>query len=337
MAIEIQNVSGGNSSEGGQTFRGGVDARVKADERRVPLASIRRFGDKSEGRERACGCAARAILAKSQQEGKILPTFSPISLEPFSPTSAPLLILGGTTEGYALAAAAVAAGLRTISSLAGRTRSPRLPEGEHRVGGFGGVEGLSRYLRQHAVWAVVDATHPFAQQMGHNAAAACADCGVPLLRLERPAWTAVAGDRWLSVADWAEAVQALQALPEPRRVFVAVGRQELEPFAQDIAAHFVIRSVDRPDPLPAFASVEVVLARGPFSLENERELLQQHQISVIVCKNSGGSATASKLQAARELGIPVILKQRPVRPVTETVASSAAALAWIRQQQEARR
>ena len=239
-----------------------------------------------------------------------------------------VLILGGTTEGYALAAAlAPLPKLRVVSSLAGRTASPRHPPGELRIGGFGGAAGLAAYLRAERIVAVIDATHPFASRMGWNAAAACRDAGVALLRLERPAWTPAPGDRWDEVNDWDEAARLIAS--QSRRVLLALGRQELAPFAGLDQVWFLIRSVDAPDPMPPFAQAEVKLARGPFTLADERALLHAHGIDTLVCKNSGGSATDAKLEAAREAGVRVVMRRRPPRPTLPTVATVDAAAAWI--------
>jgi precorrin-6A/cobalt-precorrin-6A reductase len=241
-----------------------------------------------------------------------------------------LLILGGTTEGYALAEAlAGRPGVRVISSLAGRTPSPRRPAGELRSGGFGGVAGLKDYLAAEGVAAVVDATHPFAATMGEHAAAACAELAVPLLRLERPPWRPAAADRWAPVSDWPAAVAALRDLGA-RRVLLALGRQELAPFAVLDEIRFLIRCVSAPDPLPPFAHAEILLDRGPFDLAAERALLDTHRIDCIVCKNSGGSASAAKLRAARERAIPVVMRERPMRPASAMVADVAAAARWLR-------
>lgn len=240
-----------------------------------------------------------------------------------------LLILGGTTEGYALAdALAEHPNLRVVSSLAGRTNQPRLPSGEHRIGGFGGVPGLIDYLRTQQLGAVVDATHPFASTMGWNAAAACDALGLPLLRLERPAWQPQPGDAWHQVDDWPAAVAALQH-SGARRVLLAVGRQELVPFAGLNAIHFLIRTISPPRPLPPFHDAQLLLARGPFSLADERALLRDEQIDTIVCKNSGGDATIAKLAAARELGVPVVMRRRPKRPETAGAADIEQALQWL--------
>jgi precorrin-6A/cobalt-precorrin-6A reductase len=241
-----------------------------------------------------------------------------------------VLILGGTSEAMDLASRLVAGdtGWRVISSLAGRVANPRLPPGEVRVGGFGGGAGLAAYLRQENIAAMVDATHPFARRMGWNAAEAAAHANVPLLRLGRPAWVPQPGDRWVMVDDWDQAVAHLRG--RAHRVFLALGRQELAPFTALDDVFFVIRSVDAPDPSLHFAQAELILARGPFRLEDERALLRAHRIDCIVCKNSGGTATDGKLIAARELGIEVIMQSRPPRPDAPAVPDVAAAIDWLR-------
>ncbi|MCF1184959.1 cobalt-precorrin-6A reductase [Marichromatium gracile] len=242
---------------------------------------------------------------------------------------ATVIILGGTTEGYALAEAlAGRTGIRLINSLAGRTDNPRLPAGETRVGGFGGAEGLADFLLTVQADAVIDATHPFAAAMGWNAHAGCAAAAVPLLRIERPAWQPQPGDQWFETDDWAGARARLSARGA-RRVLLALGRQELAPFAGLDDIHFLIRAVSAPDPMPPFADAELLLARGPFGLEEERDLLDTHRIDTIVCKNSGGTATAAKLTAARERGIEVVMRRRPPRPQRPTVARVDEALAWL--------
>ncbi|MBK1721290.1 cobalt-precorrin-6A reductase [Thiocystis violacea] len=240
-----------------------------------------------------------------------------------------ILLLGGTTEAYALAESLVAdTRLRVMNSLAGRTTNPRLPAGETRIGGFGGIEGLADYLRQEGIRAVIDATHPFASTMGWHAAEACRSTDVPLLRLERPAWVAAPGDHWESVEDWRAAVEVLERSGS-RHVLLAVGRQEVAPFASLDDIRFLIRAVTPPDPMPPFRSAELLLSRGPFDLDSERRLLDAHRIDTIVCKNSGGEATADKLVAARERGIRVVMRQRPQRPRLPLATSVAQALAWV--------
>lgn len=239
-----------------------------------------------------------------------------------------LLILGGTGEGIALAEALQSMpDIHVISSLAGRVANPKLPAGDVRIGGFGGVPGLTDYLRDNHIAAAIDATHPFARRMGWNAAEAAGAAGIPLLRYERPAWTPQAGDNWTMVDDWAQATAILRR--SAKRVFLALGRQELAPFTELTDIAFVIRAVEPPDAAIKFIDAEIVLARGPFRLDDERALLQSRRIDCIVCKNSGGSATDAKLQAARELGIPVVMQRRPQRPDIPRVATVAAALAWV--------
>ncbi|MFP5070566.1 cobalt-precorrin-6A reductase [Pseudonocardia nantongensis] len=225
-----------------------------------------------------------------------------------------LIVLGGTTEGRAAAAAlAGRPGVRVVSSLAGAVRAPSLPDGEVRVGGFGGAEGLAAYLCAERVAGVLDATHPFAAGMTANAAAACAAAGVPLVVLRRPGWTAGPGDRWHRVGSVAAAAAALPALlPGDGRVLLTTGRGGLARFA-GVDAAFWIRSVDPPDP-PLPARHTLLLDRGPFDLDAERALLDGVRPHVLVTKDSGGTATAPKLTAARERGVPVVLVDRPPLP-----------------------
>jgi precorrin-6A/cobalt-precorrin-6A reductase len=237
----------------------------------------------------------------------------------------PVLILGGTGEARELAEALHAAGVPVVSSLAGRVPHPRLPPGEVRTGGFGGVEGLSAWLRDHEPGAVVDATHPFAAGMAANAASACARTDVPLLRLERPGWAERPGDRWHWVADVEEAACAVGRLG--RRAFLTLGGQELGAFNRLDDVWFLLRSVAAPPP-PLPPRHEVVLARGPFTVEGEHSLLEAHAIDVIVARDSGGDQTAAKLTAARERGLPVIVVRRPGRPEVPHVSSVAEATAW---------
>ncbi len=237
-----------------------------------------------------------------------------------------ILILGGSGEALALAAALAGwPGLRVITSLAGRTGQPRLPAGEVRIGGFGGASGLAAYLRAAGIAAVIDATHPFAARMGWHAAEACAAAGLPLLRLERPAWARREGDLWDDVDDWDAAVTLLGH--RSRRVLLAVGRQDLAPFTALTDIWFLIRSVEAPQPWPPFAKALSLLAKGPFSYDEERALLLEHGIDTLVCKNSGGP-TGAKLDAARDLGLRVVMRRRPSRPETPRASSLDQALAW---------
>ncbi|MFJ2648538.1 cobalt-precorrin-6A reductase [Streptomyces sp. NPDC087420] len=251
--------------------------------------------------------------------------------EPLSPPPH-LLILGGTTEARRLAEALDArprGGPRVTTSLAGRVARPTLPPGGVRIGGFGGPEGLADWLRAHRVTALIDATHPFAGTISFNAARAAASAHVPLLALRRPSWTPVGGDNWHGVGSLEEAADALTTLGA-RRVFLTTGRTGLSAFAGPGAGTwFLVRSVDAPEP-PYPARMESLLDRGPFTLDGEREVLRRYTIDVVVTKDSGGAATAPKLTAAREAGLPVVVVRRPPVPegVTE-VATPAEALAWL--------
>ena len=243
-----------------------------------------------------------------------------------------VLVLGGTTEAAALSAKlADRAGIGAILSLAGRTTNPRPSPLPTRSGGFGGAEGLARWLTEHQIDAVVDATHPFAAMMSRNAAAACRRLGLPLLGLRRPPWQAQPGDRWIEVATMADVVPVLG--PAPRRVFLTIGRLELAPFAAAPQHFYLVRSIEPiGDGLPV-PRVKTLRARGPFDEAGEQMLLASEQIDIIVTKNSGGSATYAKIAVARALGLPVIVVARPEKPVIAAVASVAAALNWIEVQQ----
>ncbi|MFB7709969.1 cobalt-precorrin-6A reductase [Streptomyces sp. NPDC056105] len=234
-----------------------------------------------------------------------------------------VLILGGTTEARRLAQALTAGhpGWRVTSSLAGRVARPLLPEGEVRTGGFGGADGLARALRELQVDALIDATHPFAGTISFHAAQAAATAHVPLLALRRPGWVPAPDDDWHHVNSLEEAATALPSLGA--RAFLTVGRLGLPPFASIDDVHFLIRSVDAPEP-PLPPHSQVVLDRGPFTLEGERELLRTHHIDVLVTKDSGGEATAPKLVAAREARIPVLVVRRPEVPAGVTVVGSVA-------------
>ncbi|WP_370422853.1 cobalt-precorrin-6A reductase [Streptomyces sp. QH1-20] len=240
-----------------------------------------------------------------------------------------VLILGGTTEARRLAAELAAdPALRVTSSLAGRVAAPRLPAGQVRIGGFGGPEGLARWLREQQVDALIDATHPFAGTISCNAARAAADVHVPLLALRRPGWVAGPGDDWHPVGSLAEAADAIPALG--KRAFLTTGRMGLAAFAHLEDMWFLVRSVDAPEP-PVPARMEVLLARGPFTVEGEAELLRRHGIDVLVTKDSGAAATAAKLVAARQAGIPVVIVRRPPAPEGVPVAADPAEAArWLR-------
>lgn len=238
-----------------------------------------------------------------------------------------VLVLGGTAEARVLAARLVdVPGLRVVSSLAGRTSAPVLPVGETRVGGFGGVPGLVAWLRARAAAAVVDATHPFAARISANAVTACAEADVPLLRLQRPGWTAVPGDRWYPVDSADEAARILPGLA--RRVFLTTGRLETAPYAHLDDLWFLLRSVEPPTGVLPRAC-EVLLSRGPFTVGDEIALLRDRRIDALVTKDSGGALTAAKLTAARELGLPVVLIRRPRVRAPEQVTDAESAARWV--------
>jgi precorrin-6A/cobalt-precorrin-6A reductase len=240
-----------------------------------------------------------------------------------------ILILGGTGEARELAAALVAAGADVLSSLAGRVRDPRLPPGPVRIGGFGGPEGLADFLRAEGITAVVDATHPFASGISANAAQAAVVTCVPLLVLRRPAWDA--DPAWHAVPDIRAAAAAVRGWPG-EKVFLTTGRRDLAAFAEDDAHSFLVRTVDPPDgPVPG--RVTLIMDRGPYTVDGETALMRGHGIGLLVTKNSGGPMTAAKLQAARGLGVQVIMVQRPsLPPGAVTVATVPEAVRWARRQ-----
>lgn len=246
-------------------------------------------------------------------------------------TAAKILILGGTGEAVALAKAlteAFGAGLTVVTSLAGRTKTPTLPLGEIRVGGFGGVPGLTRYLREEGIDAVVDATHPFAARITANAVAACAAAGVPRLRLDRPAWKPVPGDDWRQVPDLQAAAALLPALGS--RAFLTVGSSELWPFKEVPGVWFWARMIEPPAAGGLPETFTIVQARGPFSLDDEEAFLRRNRIDVLVTKNSGGDAAAAKLAAARGLRVPVVMVDRPPSPPGDGAPGIAETVEWLR-------
>ena len=239
-----------------------------------------------------------------------------------------VLILGGTTEASELAR--LVAGDRRFEatlSLAGRTSSPRSQPIATRIGGFGGVEGLARHLAEHAIGAVIDATHPYAAQISANAVAACARSGVPLVSIVRPAWMALPGDVWQSVPSTGAAVEALAGTP--RRVFLSLGRQELHLFAAAPQHRYLARLIEPPEQAGLPPDLVLLRRRGPFDRVAELGLLQDEKIDVMVSKNAGGAATYAKIEAARELGMPVIMIARPDKPAGLVVTSAAEAVARL--------
>lgn len=251
-----------------------------------------------------------------------------------------ILVLGGTAEARDLAArleavgreagGGEAAGLEFVSSLAGRVARPRLPVGPVRIGGFGGVDGMQQYFTEAGVTAVVDATHPFAAGISANAAAACAGAQVPLLRLERPGWAEAPGaDAWHWVDDHDEAAATAARLG--RRPFLTIGRQSLGTFTGPLAGHHALVRVVDPPQVGLPATWRLLLSRGPYSADTERELFADHGVDVLVTKDSGGSHTWSKMAVADELGVPIVIVRRPGPAAGVTVVADAdAAAEWVR-------
>ena len=231
-------------------------------------------------------------------------------------------MLGGTAEARALAAALAERDVPFVSSLAGRVSNPALPVGDVRVGGFGGPEGLARYVQDEQVTHVVDATHPFAATITANAAAASTD--VPLVVLRRPGWTERPGDRWRRVPS-IEAAAARVASAAPGTVFLTTGRRDLAAFANDHEHHYLVRTVDPPAGRTP-PRMTLLLGRGPYSLDGELALMRAQDVHLLVTKDSGGPLTAAKLDAARELELPVIVVDRPPLPEGVTAVETVEAV-----------
>ncbi|MDA9397886.1 cobalt-precorrin-6A reductase [Bradyrhizobium sp. CCBAU 45389] len=236
------------------------------------------------------------------------------------------LILGGTADASLLAAEIAHARVDAVYSYGGRTRAPADQPLPTRIGGFGGASGLADYIRREGITHVIDATHPFAAEMSRNAVAACAEAGTPLIALERMPWDRTQGDNWIEVADVDAAVAAL---PEtPAHVFLAIGRQHIAPFATKPQHTYTLRFVDSPEaPLPFPA--DVIVSRGPFTLEGELEMMRARGIAWIVARNSGGDGARAKIDAARTLGLPVVMISRPELPERPRVESVTEVMQWL--------
>lgn len=226
-----------------------------------------------------------------------------------------------------MALALAETGLNATLSYMGRVERPKPQPIPTRIGGFGGVPGLVRYLRDHGITHVIDATHPFAAQMSTNAVLATRETGIPLLALTRPAWRSGPGDRWHSVPNMAGAVAALSG--PPRRILLAIGRMHLADFAARPQHHYHLRLIDAPTEVPPLPRHNVTLDRGPFSALADEALMRDQRIDLIVAKNAGGSGSVSKLIAARALGLPVLMVERPDLPPRPQVHAIPEALAWI--------
>lgn len=238
-----------------------------------------------------------------------------------------ILVLGGTTEASALARALADRGHDAVLSYMGRVERPKPQPVPVRIGGFGGVPGLVAYLRDNGITHVVDATHPFAAQMSTNAVHACAEAGVPLIALTRPAWQPGPGDRWQRVPDMAAAVAALAG--PARRVMLAIGRMHLAEFTAQPQHHYLLRLVDAPAAPPPLPDHAVVVDRGPFDAAADARLMQDHGIDLVVSKNAGGEGSVAKLQAARALGLPVLMIDRPSLPPRAETHALQSVLDWL--------
>lgn len=244
------------------------------------------------------------------------------------PSRMRVLLLGGTTEASRLAAIlAETPNIDAVLSLAGRTQHPAAAPLRVRIGGFGGVEGLAAYLRHGVFEALIDATHPFAARISANAALACASLALPRAVCTRPPWRPAPGDRWTAVPDIAAAVAALEG--PSARVFLTTGRLALAAFKAAPQHDYLIRTIDPPDAATLPPRHRVILARGPFSPEAETALMHQEDIAVLVTKNSGATASAGKLEAARRRGVGVVMIERPALPDGELLESPEAAVAWL--------
>jgi precorrin-6A/cobalt-precorrin-6A reductase len=238
-----------------------------------------------------------------------------------------VLLLGGTSEASALARHFAKNAIDAIYSYAGRTETPAAQPLPTRIGGFGGIEGLSTYLAAEKITHVIDATHPFAERMSKNALIAAQRSGVALCAFERAPWVARDGDDWIHVADMSGAVAALPE--EPACIFLAIGRQHLSAFAARPWHRYVLRLVDSPEGSLPLPDAQVVVAKGPFTVEDDVRLLKSRRVSLIVAKNSGGSGARAKLDAARALRLPVIMIDRPALPQRRSETTIAGVMRFL--------
>jgi precorrin-6A/cobalt-precorrin-6A reductase len=242
-----------------------------------------------------------------------------------------VLILGGTTEASELARRLANDNrFETTLSLAGRTSHPKVQPVPTRKGGFGGIDGLVAWLEREAVEAAIDATHPYADQISAHAVAACGQLGIPLATILRPAWQPQPDDRWFGVASAEAAADALG--PTPQNVFLSIGRLELGAFASNPHHHYIARTIEPPDDIALPLDLRLIFERGPFDRQAEAALLTQEKIDIIVSKNSGGAATYTKIEAARGLGIPVVMISRPHKLHGYAVEDAEGAARWLEQE-----
>jgi precorrin-6A/cobalt-precorrin-6A reductase len=237
------------------------------------------------------------------------------------------LLLGGTGDANALASALALARIDAIYSYAGRTQIPLGHALPTRIGGFGGAAGLADYIRQERITHLIDATHPFAAEMSRHAVEACVATNTPLIALERAPWARTSGDNWIEVADIEAAVAALP--DAPASVFLAIGRQHIARFATKPQHAYTLRFVDAPDSALPLPNAEVIVSRGPLTLEGDRELMDSRSTEYLVTRNSGGNGARAKIDAARELGIPVIMIARPALPERPRAENIEQVMAWL--------
>ena len=238
-----------------------------------------------------------------------------------------VLLLGGTTEASQIGRELAAAGVTAVYSYAGRTAMPVAQALPTRVGGFGGIDGLTEYISCERMTHVIDATHPFASQISRNAVDACAKTATPLIAYLREPWAASPGDKWQHVATVADAAAVLP--DRPARIFLAIGRQHLNPFAPQPQHFYLLRLVDAPNTALPLPNAEIVLARGPFTVDGDLALLRDHRITHIVARNAGGEGAKAKLDAARALGLPVIMIDRPNLPERRTAKNVDQIMRWL--------
>ena len=235
--------------------------------------------------------------------------------------------MGGTTEANRFAALAAERFVPALYSYAGRVNTPKQQPLPLRVGGFGGVKGLTDFILREEICALIDATHPFAAQMSRNAVEACQLSGTPLLAIERPAWKEIPTDNWTHVRDMKQAANALSGLK--KNVFLAIGRQQIDYFVNHPQHRYLLRFVDQPETEIPFPDYNLIVDRGPFDLQADLDLLQRYEIDIIVSKNAGGTGAFTKIQAARELGLSTIMIDRPSLPGREAVPDEGKALNWL--------
>lgn len=239
-----------------------------------------------------------------------------------------VLLLSGTREARQVAAWLHAEGVPAVASFAGVTREPELPQIKTRLGGFGGEEAFRAYLRAEAISHILDATHPFAARMSARAHRVAAEEGIAYRQLLRPGWTAQEGDRWIRIA---REEDAADHIPEGARVFLATGRQTLDRFVNLIGRHLICRQIDPPTRAFPFPNGEYLIGRPPFSVADEEALFRELRIDWLVVKDAGGAMSATKLTAARALGLPVAMIDRPAQPSGEKARSVEEAIAWLKE------